>query len=114
MSDVLTKEELAARQALHYTRAFPEDDEVLACVKRLASEVERLRRELAELRKPVETLPTEIESELDRMERFVVAVDEQSSLPLGWRTGDPLPESEKFSALRSAILKALNERGGGA
>lgn len=65
-----------------------EEDAALKAGAAALSEVERLRRELAELRKPVEVLPVEVEEQVEHA-----------------ATRHP-------SLLRAAILKALNERGG--
>lgn len=101
MSDVLTKEERefyddalagAALRCLTIRGTIF----ALGVIDRLASEVERLRRELAELRKPVEVLSDEVECELRCLRMY--EVDNDSDL----------------DDLRTAILKFANERGGGA
>lgn len=92
---------------------FAHEAALVSIIDRLVARVEKLEAELAELRKPVEVLPEEVEKAILAYRRAGQTFDrsEPDISGAGWPR---LPGVlVALNNLRSAILKFANERGGG-
>lgn len=106
------------RLCVELTRARHENDRLEASIRGNVAKIgekhrenDALRRELAELRKPVEALPVGVADAIDDFSQasfdFGKAEERDPS------TSERVNDDKQRDALEAAILKALNERGGG-